>query len=334
MRSRVPSPIFHSGFPDRNPQVTHRLIRLLWPLLLTLLALTATLSVNAQSEPVPERFATTANHVDVPDNDIESIFDITLQRCHAACLANGDCAAFTFNQRNGSCFLKDAAPDSQGYIDAISGFVTDRSPAALDRAREAALTLEFLDEYDFDLARQQADAMAENYQAERETEAYWLDLATSLDVGQAVYATGAAVTVTDSGHAWLAHANARWALAEASSSMTFDLRRRTISAAINAALRLPEPDRAEALLLMARGLEGNSRGEAALEAVRLADRIVPGIASEELARLRERFGFRLLREDVEATSAAPRICVWFSAALDPAKDYSSFVQRSTSTARP
>ncbi len=297
--------------------------------LLTLLIVLGPAAAWAQDEPIPPRHATTANHVDVPGHDIQSLFDVTLTRCHAACLGNGDCAAFTFNQRNGSCFLKDAAPDTQGYIDAVSGFVSEVDAAVLERAREAALTLDFLDDYDFQLAREQALGMAENYPAERESEAYWLALAAERAPAQAVPAAGAAVTVTDSGRAWLTYATARLALAEAAKTRSYDLTRRAVSAAVNAALRLPEQERADALLLMARGLEGISRGEAALEAVRLADRLAPGIAPEELARLRERFGFRVLRDEVEAVSAAPRICVWFSQELDPAADHSSFVQLST-----
>ena len=153
---------------------------------LAVMALTVPVTSLAQSDPIPERFAATASHVDVPGNDIESIFDVTLQRCHAACLANGDCAAFTFNQRNGSCFLKSAAAATQGYQDAVSGFVTQQSPEALERAREVGAALDFLDEYDLMLARQQADAMAESYQAERESEAYWLGILGRLEPGQVV----------------------------------------------------------------------------------------------------------------------------------------------------
>lgn len=329
MPTRSNAPSSHTSTPrPRNSQVTPSVTRGLLVLVLTLLALAWPQVALAQESPIPERFATTATHLDIPGNDIASIFDITLQRCHGACIANGDCVAFTFNQRNGSCFLKDTAADAQGYVDAISGVVTEVSPAALERARAVALSLDFLDDYDFELARQQADAMAENYRAEGETEEYWLNSYLNLTPSAAVSSTGAAVTVADSGHAWLAHAQARWDLAQSSSSMTFDLRRRSISAAINAALRLDGRDRAEALLLMAQGLEANSRGESALGAVRLANQLAPGVAPEELARLRERFGFRVVRDDVETTSAAPRICVWFSSELDPVFDYSTYVQRS------
>src|SRR5690606_13348953 len=98
--------------------------------------------------------------------------------------------------------------------------------------------------------------------------------ASGVSRSEAVNATGAAVTVNDSGAAWLAHARALSARAEPDGDSS--LFRRATSAAINAALRLPEQELADALLVMARALEGSFRGEQALEALRLADRLAPG----------------------------------------------------------
>ncbi|HRN18582.1 MAG TPA: hypothetical protein PLU66_05790, partial [Trueperaceae bacterium] len=55
--------------------------------------------------------------------------------------------------------------------------------------------------------------------------------------------------------------------------------------------------------------------------------LAPGIATDELARLREAFGFRVLTHDVDASTAAPRICVTFSEDLSPMRDYGPYVQR-------
>ncbi|MFN2324217.1 MAG: alpha-2-macroglobulin family protein, partial [Trueperaceae bacterium] len=99
---------------------------------------------------------------------------------------------------------------------------------------------------------------------------------------------------------------------------------------MNATLRLPEPARADALVVMARTLEATYRGESALGALRLADRLAPGIARAELARLREAFGFRYLYFDVDARTGTPRICANFSEPLAPARDYAPFVQRAAS----
>ena len=78
---------------------------------------------------------------------------------------------------------------------------------------------------------------------------------------------------------------------------------------------------------MAGALEATYRGESALGALRLADRIAPGIAGEELLRLREAFGFRVLYQDVDARTGTPRICASFSEPLSSTRDYAPFVRR-------
>ncbi|HRN18581.1 MAG TPA: hypothetical protein PLU66_05785, partial [Trueperaceae bacterium] len=70
----------------------------------------------------------------------------------------------------------------------------------------------------------------------------------------------------DSGVAWLAHARALAVQAESDSNRRFQLNRSAVTAALNAALRLPDAGRAEALLVMAQALEATYRGEAALGA--------------------------------------------------------------------
>ncbi|HET8984329.1 MAG TPA: MG2 domain-containing protein, partial [Trueperaceae bacterium] len=281
----------------------------------------------AQADPIPGRFATTLDDTDIPGGDSEAIYDITFQRCKAACLEDGDCYAFTFDQRNNVCFLKDVVGEPAAFTGAVSGIITVKDEAALDLAREAAADMPFLQQFDFDTARAQAVGMAERYSSQGFAEADWLELLEpGLGLADAVSATGAAVTIDDSATAWLAHARAL--AAQAAPERTYDLFRRSVSAAINAALRTPEPARADALLVMAVGLEGSFRGEAALEALRLADRISPGIAPDELARLSEAFGFRVLDHDVESQSATPRVCVAFSEQLAEGIDYAPFVQRS------
>ncbi|MDF1524456.1 MAG: PAN domain-containing protein, partial [Trueperaceae bacterium] len=304
-----------------------RLPRLLGALSVALMVLLAPATALAQDAPVPERFATLQSDVDLPGGDLQSIFDVTLERCMAACLRDGACTAFTFNGRNGSCFLKGAPGAPVPFVDAVSGQVTDRDAAALEMARTAAADLAFLDAWDLDEARDQAEALAERYPADGRTEAEWLDLARRQAAADAVAATGAAATVADGGRAWLAHARALADLAAVERNRTWALHREAVLAAVNAALRLPEPTRADALVVLARALEATNRGEAALAALRLADRIAPGIAGDDLARLREAFGFRVLYQDVDARTGTPRICASFSEDLAPTRDYAPFVQR-------
>ncbi len=281
----------------------------------------------AQDASIPERFATTWSDTDYPGGDLTSLFNITLPQCHATCVRTGGCTGFTFNQLNGACFLKDSLGEPVPFEGALSGVITQQDAAALERAQAAAATLDFLDRNDFDDAREQAATMAERYQAGEWSEAAWLDSASQQGPAEAAWSTGAAVTVADSGFAWLAHARALSDQAESDSKRRFQLNRQAVLAALNAALRLPEPGRAEALLVMSPALEATYRGEAALGAIRLADRLVPGVATEELTRLREVFGFRVLAHDVDASTAAPRICVTFSEDLSPIRDYGTYVQR-------
>lgn len=201
---------------------------------------------------------------------------------------------------------------------------------ALERARAAAADLTFLDPWDLDEARTQADALAERYPAADRSEAEWLELARRQAPADAVASTGAAATVAVGGGAWLAHARALADLAALDRDRSWELSREAALAAVNAALRLPEPARADALVVLARALEATYRGEAALGALRLAERIAPGIAGDELDRLSEAFGFRVLFHDIDARTGTPRICVSFSEELAATRDYAPFVQRSAS----
>ena len=318
----------HGGRPTRQEG---RWRRRLAQLALAVLAVAILpLAGWAQDAPIPERFATTRSDTDIPGGDLDALFDVTLEQCHATCLRRGDCAGFTFDQRNGACFPKAELSEPVPFAGAISGVITEQRPAVIERAREAAATLGFLASSDLDDAREQAVTMAQRFAAGGRSETAWLADARLQQPDRAVASTGAAVTVADRGVAWLAHARALRDLAEQDEDRAYHWNRQAVSAAINAALRLPEPGRADAFVVLARALEATRRGEAALAAMRRADAIVPDIAAEELLRLRELFGFRVLSHDVDASSAAPRVCVSFTETLSSTRDYGPYVQRSAS----
>lgn len=309
----------------RHPGARGLLARLV-PLVLVVAL--APLAAQAQTEdaPIPERFATTFRGTDFPGGDLTPLFNVSLAQCHATCLRRSDCVAFTYNEQHGACFPKGAVGERAPYELARSGVISDQSEAALARARDAAATLSFVDRAEFAAAREQALRMAETYPADGRGEAELLDAAGGQAPAQAIATTGAAVTVADGGGAWLAHARALAAAADADANQRYDLTRQAAHAALNAALRLDERERAPALLVLARAWEATYRGDVALRALRLADALRPGIAPDDLARLWDRFGFRLLDHDVDASSAAPRICLTFSEALSPTRDYAPFVR--------
>ncbi len=313
----------------RKPRVSFGLRRAtsLERLACALLALAfAPLLATAQEAPIPERYATTFSDTDYFGGDLTPLFNVTLEQCLSTCLRQEACAGFTFDQRNGACFPKSSLGAPIAFEGALSGVVSRQSGAALDRARAAATALGFLDRHDFAAAYEQASSMAKRYQADGRSAAQLLAAARGQPPAQAVNSTGAAVTVTDSGMAWLAHSRVLAHEAARDQNRRYALNRGAVLAALNASLRLPDASRAEALVVMAGALEATYRGEAALGALRLADQLSPGVAPEELARARERFGFRLLTHDVDASSAAPRICVHFSEDLSPIRDYGPFVQ--------
>jgi len=280
-----------------------------------------------QSVPIPDRYTTTESDVDYPGGDLMSLFDITLEQCHATCLRLDGCVGFTYNTRNGSCFAKDSLEQPVGFDGAISGVISLQPPATLARASQVAQTLSFLYASDLSEAREQAITMAERYVADGRSQRELLDAARRESPAGAIQRTGQAVTVADDGMAWLAHARAYRDAAQHDSDAAYDLNRQAVPAAINAALRLNDDERAPALVVLAQALEATYRGQAALGALRAADALQPGIAADDRVRLHERFGFRLLRHDVESDTATPRICMRFSEDLVPAHDYAPYVQR-------
>jgi len=280
----------------------------------------------AQDSPIPPRFATTAADTDLPGGDLTPIVNTTLTQCHATCLRLDDCTAFTFNQRAGACFPKSAPGPAVPFEGAISGRITAVAPERIATANAVRAELGFLDSGDFTDARTQAEGMALRHTAGALSEA---ELLSGAGGGDALARAGAAVTVADSAQAWLAYARAARMQAQSGQGNRWELNRSAVSAALNGVLRTPDgPVRASALVALSDALEAAFRGEAALAALRVADRLSPGIAPDKLTELRSQYGFRKLFHDVEATSATPRICVTFSEDLAAARDYAPYVQSS------
>ena len=316
----------HRTPSEPKPRNAHRL-------LLAMLLIASAFGALAQGPnaagPIPERFATSHQNVDYPGNDLTALYDVSAERCFAACLRLSDCLALTYNQTHGVCFLKDAVANPTPFVGALSATISVQTPAALALAREAQGALSFLEPWDFEAALNQALQMAERYFADGASEAELLERAR-LRVGvAAVELTGAAVTIRDSGAAWLAHARALRDAAGRDASQRYEFTEAAIAAGLNASLRLPERERALALVQLALALEANWRGNAALAALRRADSLQTGIASSDLTRLQERFGFRILSHDIDSASASPRICIRFSEPLNTRLDYAPFVPLST-----
>ncbi|MBY6201499.1 alpha-2-macroglobulin family protein [Maritalea mobilis] len=284
--------------------------------------LIAPLSATAQ-EVVPDRYLSIARDVDLPGNDLRPLFDTTLEACSAACRADPDCVAFTFNSRNDSCFPKSAAGDSEDYSGAFSGVFRPTDAGVLARLEDRIGQLSFLRESDFELAREQALDMARAHYGGAFPASDWRDVSQREEAdGNLVGAMrlmGAGITRGDLAADWTDYARLLLAIETEDRGRQREYRRAALRAATNAALRAaPGEDLARAATILAQSLEEQGRGRDAIPALRLAIAEAPTPAREEaLDRVLGLYGFRVTDTRVEAEAEFPRICAIFSEPLAP-----------------
>ncbi len=286
------------------------------------------------ASPVPERRVLLERNVDFPGNDIRTLATSSLAGCQTACLADNDCAAFTFNTSAQACFLKRVSDTRQPYEGAISGRVLPLTEQAQARALERREALPELTEADFELAR--AEALQIGLRHARQ--AWGLDLLrTAADertaegnVDGALALAGAAVAESDAAADWIRYSQLSQAAADEANDWQDrrDLGQRALASAINAWLRAEAPDEpVNALWQLADILEAAERGRDAIAPLRLAESLRPGREGRErLDRMVAQYGFRVIEHNVQADLAVPRICVVFSEALvEQGIDYGDYV---------
>ncbi|MFT3690419.1 alpha-2-macroglobulin family protein [Paenirhodobacter sp.] len=286
--------------------------------LLAPLMLSALMALPAVAGPVPERRLSWAEGLDLVGRDLAQILDTSLEGCAAACLADSACEAVTFNARNNSCFPKADVTGTTPYRGAFSGVIVQTPAQVLARAEERARDLAFLGETvnratDFarDIGRQHMTGFARPE-----------DIAAQLPQAEGDRARdlrGALVALEDGTDQWLDYA--RLQLSHDSGS--------AVLAAVNGYLRAPAaPAQAEALAVLARGLEQMGQTRDMITALRLA----AGLSNRaEIAAALEdavaKYGFRIAEHQVESDGAIPRLCAVFSEDLARSGvDYASFVQ--------
>lgn len=306
-------------------------------LLSAFLALVAP-SVMAQdsgSAPVPDARVAISRNVDFPGADLATYFDTTLDACEAACLANSQCVAFTFNQRSNACFPKAAVTTVQPFQGALSGrvFPTDRAVLANAPARVADLS--FLDSFMIDQARGLANDIGRFHSSDELSAAELIKGATERraagDLMTAFRYMGAAVAVADRADLWIEYGRLGQTATSADSDAINEARSRALPAFVNAYLRaLDDATRTTALTEMAPVLERLGYGRLMIPALRLAQSIAPRRDTEAaLDRAIGLYGFNIADTQVDSDSATPRICVNFNADLVQAGvDYAPFVQLS------
>ena len=289
---------------------------------LAALTLALTGAQPTAAEPLlDERRAVLIGNVDLPGNDLDRILDTTLDRCVAACVANEECGAFTFNGRADACFLKtDAAPPAR-YDGATSGRIVTRAADMRERATQRAAELSFLSgrylEDAADVARDVASTpIPPEPAAALMTRASVAETTAEPEVARnlATYAAAA----DDGAEAWLTLARASLLGDDAKRSSV--QRRYARGAAVNAYLRAEDDaQRALALDALADGLAGEGRreGRLALKVAIQAQEAAPRREREErVAELSDQFGLRINDHEVTYQGAAARLCISFSEPLE------------------
>lgn len=277
--------------------------------------------VVAQAEP---RELVVIEGADYFGHDYETLQEVSLADCEAACRADGRCRAFTFNRNAGWCFLKSSFGELRAFDGAVSGYLKTGPVGAADRRLARRSELAFLpsgyrEEAD-DLARRIAEA-TEPAGTAASLEAIVADARAALAENNPLeaaraYQVALRLAPHDAG-LWLALAKASVAVRTNDWSLRQRVQQEATGAAVNAYLNAgATSERAQALALIGRSLEARSAWRPAIRAARASLALVdnPGLQAH-LGALVAQHGFRVLNHSVSSDARDPRICVQFSEPL-------------------
>ncbi|MBF9042429.1 alpha-2-macroglobulin family protein [Rhodobacterales bacterium HKCCE4037] len=300
------------------------------------LVLSLLFAMPLAAQTLPERTTTILRDTDFPGGDMRPIFDTTLTACDAACRADPDCIAFTFNSRSNACFPKSSVGETESYAGAFSGLIRTLEPEILLGAEARRSDLSFLSSLDFDDAYAQADTLGLTHYGGAFPADDWRRSALTAfsdgDAEGAMRRIGAAVTITGEAQDWITYATYLLAIEAENSSDQRRFDRRAQEAAVNAALRAdPGAQLAQALDVLAEVLERNGRGRDALSAAEMALNATDTQGrAQALERLRGLYGFRVTDTRVDVEADFPRICAIFSEDLAAGGvNYDDFLQTTT-----
>lgn len=270
---------------------------------------------------LPDRTPIIIRDADLPGNDLRPIFDTTLADCNAACRADPECAAFTFNIANNRCFPKTAAGEGISFSGAISGIIREVSAGAQTLADTRRADLTFLSDADLTAALTQANNLGLVHYGGLFLADDWRRSAVNAFADDntlgAMRRMGAAVTIDDRAQDWTTYATYLLAIVPEDRSQGQQFEIRALSATVNAALRAQSaPELASALDIMAQALELRGRGGDTIPALRLALANSADPARDAaLTRALGLYGFRVTDTRMDVEADFPRICATFSEPL-------------------
>ncbi|WP_200346641.1 alpha-2-macroglobulin family protein [Halochromatium glycolicum] len=285
---------------------------------LTLLLLALSAVTGLAAEP---RELVIINGADYFGEDYDTLQDVGLDDCQAACLADNRCQAFTYNRNAGWCFLKADFGELRAFDGAISGYIRGAAPERADRRAERRSELAFLPSRyrdEADALRRRIAQADDSTDADGGLDAIIADAQRALNANDAQDAARAyrvAVRLaTDDYGLWMRLAEAAGAVETNDWSLRQRFREEATAAAINAYLSATDPgQQARALARIGRALEARSAWREAIRAARASLALVndPALQSH-LDQLVAQHGFRVVDHSVSSDARDPRICIRFS----------------------
>ena len=263
--------------------------------------------------------------------DLRSEQNVTLDQCQTSCLGDSACRAFTYNTKAKWCFLKSDFATLKPFNGAVAGKVV---PISGDPDIGAPAELSFFPASMVDEARQFRNGLIANGVVNPDE-----GLASLTDAGETALQANdgrtamqkfraAAIILPDDVAIWTRLARAVQMTTPNDGNETASLQRDGTSTAYNAyLLSRTAANRAESLMLLARGLDKRDMFRPALQAYE-ASLALDNSASvrAEYEDLKARKGFRVVDHTIDADTTSPRVCAQFSEALVKAGvDYTPFV---------
>jgi alpha-2-macroglobulin len=265
-------------------------------------------------------------------SDYETLRDVDLDACQAACSADEQCQAFTYNEAARWCFLKNGVGELRAVDGATSGRVVAAAEAApVDLEATRISELGFLGQHYIDMARRLTGEIAAAPDLEGGVEqatASAESMAAAGDYfGAMEYYRGALHFAPERFDLWIDYADAAIRASSDDWEVQQQIGESRVAGSVNAYLRaVTNEERAQALEYLGWTLADRYDHKPAIRAYRAS------LALVENERLREsydamvaEFGFRVASHTVQSDAAAPRICLEFSDTLAENRDFADFV---------
>jgi len=254
--------------------------------------------------------------------------DVDLEACQKACLGDGACKAFTYNESARWCFLKSDFGRLATFEGAISGRVVAGAPPRDD---QPTLDLGFL-----------PDGIAGEAARLSRKASTWPPAggghgaavsAATLAMGrgeprEAVDHLRAALALDPGSYtAWIGLANALIAIEPRDYSERWDLPEEASAAAFIAiGLGAGDEERARALAVLGQVLEHRQIWRPAIETLKASLALVETPRTRaDYERLRAEHGFRMVDYSLDTDAASPRACVQFSEEIAGAIEVADYV---------